>query len=79
MLTGFLRWLISEYLFTLLVFFGMLFVGLAAGFMSEYVVDYFELEKDSGLYLKLAMFVAILLPVLWAYDKYREWRFFNDE
>lgn len=75
----FVRWLASYYLFTFAFVSLFLFCGMVTVFLSGYVIDYFGLDDDAGMYLKLGVFVAILLPILWAYDKYKEWRFFNED
>ena len=75
----FLRWLAGSYLFRFVVFFVMLVCGFAAVFLSEYIIEFFDLDDSSGMYLQLGLFVVIVGVILWAYDKYKEWRFYKDD
>ena len=76
---SFLKWLAGYYLFRFAVFFIMLVFGFAGGFLSGYIIEYFDLDDNSGMYLKLGLFVVIVGAILWAHDKYKEWRFFKDD
>lgn len=76
---SFLKWLAGYYLFRFMVVAVMLVSGLAAVLLSEDIIDFFDLDDDSGMYLKLGFFVVVVGVILWAHDKYKEWRFFKDE
>lgn len=76
---SFLKWLAGYYLFRFGVIFVMLASAFAGLFLSGYVIEYFDLDDNSGMYLKLGLFVVIVGALLWAHDKYKEWRFFRDE
>ena len=83
---SFLRWLVGSSLYTFVVtaykFIIAIFVlacGFAAVFLSGYIIEFFDLDDNSGMYLKLGLFVVIVGLILWADDKYKEWRFYKDD
>ena len=76
---SFLKWLAGYYLFRFVTVAVMLVSGLAAVVISEDIIDFYGLDKNSEMYLKLGLFVVIVGVILWAHDKYKEWRFFRDE
>ena len=75
---SFFGWLAGHYLFKFALVSVFLVSGFAGVFLSGYIIEFFNLDDDSGMYLKLGLFVVILGVILWAYDKYKEWRFFRD-
>ena len=76
---SFLKWLAGYYLFRFAAVAAILVSGLATVVLSEDIIDFYGLDKNSGMYLKLGLFVVIVGVILWAHDKYKEWRFFRDE
>ena len=76
---SFLKWLAGYYLSRFAVIFFMLVSGFAGILLSGYIIEFFNLDDNSGMYLKLGVFVVIVGIILWAHDKYKEWRFFRDE
>lgn len=79
MLIGFLKWLAKFYLAKFVLIGVMLFCAILAMVLDEVVVGVFGLDDDSGMYVKLVFFLVIVGALFWAYDKYREWRFFLDD
>lgn len=75
---SFLKYLVVERLLLLAVLAIMLISGFGGVFLSEIIVDWFGLDEDAGMYVKLAFFTVIFVAIGWLYDKYREWRFFRD-
>ena len=79
MISELLRQLTRTHLTLMIGFVLMTIVSGVAIFVSRIVVDALSLSDTAGMLVLLGCFIILLVAGAWAYDKYKDWQFFQKQ
>ena len=77
MISELLKQLTRSYLTIVIGFVLMIIVSAVTIFVSRKIVDTLSLSDTAGNLVLLGCFIILLVACAWAYDKYRDWQFFQ--